>query len=329
MKKIFFSIILAIIQSSAAEIANYSLNGNAINSINNNLNGVIVGSVLPTYNRNDEENSALLFNGNGYIRVPEFKNLDFGNELTVSFWMRRDYSSNYQGIIGNGYYTHNSFEIRMGRESGGTFLFSRARTTTEDIMISNKNVIEIGKWHNVVLVVSKDFMKFYIDGNLVNNKNKKNSNFRILNNELIIGANGSTSERFYGALDDIRIFTNGLSENEINDLYTNTYDKQNLSVEVYSDNIRKGDSQQIMVNFENKTNESLKFHQWATLTLPTSYILSHRLAEEIVFSANSQNSFNKIINIQSWYPVGKYQYNYYLMDESFKIIKKTVNFNVE
>ena len=126
---------------------------------------------------------------------------------------------------------------------------------------------------------------------------------RNLNNALIIGANGSRWEKFYGALDDIRIFNHTLSESEIISLNTGTFDDFKLNIS--SDNqdiIKNNDTLAVNVNIKNESNENKMFHQWATLTLVNNNILSHRLAEEITIKANSDNTFNKNINMQSWYP---------------------------
>ena len=54
------------------------------------------------------------------IVVSAFRNWAWGQHFAVSTWFMRnpDGAGNYEGIINNGYYTHGSWEIRMGREMG-------------------------------------------------------------------------------------------------------------------------------------------------------------------------------------------------------------------
>ena len=59
-----------------------------------------------------------------------FRNWAWGQHFAVSIWFMRSPvgEGNYEGIINNGYYTHGSWEIRMGREMG-----TRAHIETSNV----------------------------------------------------------------------------------------------------------------------------------------------------------------------------------------------------
>ncbi len=314
---------------SATEIANYKLDNNANNSINSNFNGTIIGNVLSTIDRNNKENSALLFKG-GYITIPNFKSFNFGNELTISLWMRRDSIPNYQGIISNGYYKSSSFEIRMGRESEGTVIRTRANGSFGTVGTSSSYVINIGKWHHIGYVISAYEVKFYIDGILVSNNLKSQGNLNIKNNSLIIGANGALWEKFNGALDNIRIFNNALTYSEITALYNGTFDKFKLEVK-NEKNITTIDEGKIPIKIKisNLSDTKTKFFHWSTLTLPSKKVMSLTLPKRIKVNSKKRKIIKRKIMIKSWYENGEYIYTYYFMNKQNQILTDSFTFRKE
>jgi hypothetical protein len=67
--------------------------------------------------------TAASFDGRSRIRVDGFRNFPWVDRMSVSlFFHRTKNDHNYQGIVNNGYYSHGSFEVRMGRENGGTMM---------------------------------------------------------------------------------------------------------------------------------------------------------------------------------------------------------------
>jgi hypothetical protein len=79
----------------------------------------------------------------------------FGDHFAVSAWFLRDTAAlgNYMGIVNNGYYTHAGWEIRMGREMGGTSLGGGVITSGHDEAWDVSSLpAAINVWHHVCLV---------------------------------------------------------------------------------------------------------------------------------------------------------------------------------
>ena len=71
----------------------------------------------------------------------------------------------YLSIIGNGYYTTGSWEIRMGRENGGTNIGGGVVTASSPATWDYTQLsASVGTWHNVVMTYNGRFLNFFIDG---------------------------------------------------------------------------------------------------------------------------------------------------------------------
>jgi hypothetical protein len=91
----------------------------------------------------------------------------FGDHLSVSLWFQRDDTAlgNYMGLVNNGYYTSAGFEIRMGREEGGTSLGGGVITQGHDETWDVSGLsAAVGVWHHVALVYDSDSVFFFVDG---------------------------------------------------------------------------------------------------------------------------------------------------------------------
>jgi hypothetical protein len=330
MKKILMILFVLSQILFAVDAIHLKLDGNLKDEVNDYVwnKSSIVGRVSPCPDRDGNLNAAMCFNG-GYIKIPYFKNILFGSELTVSVWIRRDKPRDYQGIIGNGYHTSGSFEIRMGREYGGTFLFGRTngRTTGgfRTAFTSCSKKIEIGKWHHVVMTIADNKLKLYVDGNLVSTKSKKFGYIKRVKNDLIIGANGLKGEKFYGAIDDIRILYDVLSDDDVVQLYTGVYDKYNIN---FTDRYIDHANQQFHVktDIKNLKDVDSNLTSWSTLTLPSKNILSLSLPKEISVKAYDINSVSEDIKFQPWFKDGTYIYTIYFVDKNNNIYKRNLEF---
>ena len=99
----------------------YNLNGDASDSSSKNRDGAWSGTEAygPGVSGEDGDQAAS-FDGASFIDVDRFKNFNWGAQFSMSVWFQRvGCDGNYQGVIGNGYYMHGSWEVRMGREDAG------------------------------------------------------------------------------------------------------------------------------------------------------------------------------------------------------------------
>ncbi|MBK9511930.1 MAG: hypothetical protein IPO04_22120 [Cytophagaceae bacterium] len=79
----------------------YALNGNALDESERNVDGQILGNVLPTTDRFNNPNSALYFPGNMNSWVKVFPPLPIQPSFTINAWVYREEGSSYY-VLGQG-----------------------------------------------------------------------------------------------------------------------------------------------------------------------------------------------------------------------------------
>jgi Histidine kinase/Concanavalin A-like lectin/glucanases superfamily len=90
-----------------------------------------------------------------------------------------------------------------------------------DVGIYSKEVFKFGAWYHVVQVIGKDYLSFYINGEL-QQKMKKNFEMVYLEGDSVMVGNTASKKNdrwSLGKFDDIQFFHRALSEKEILDLY--------------------------------------------------------------------------------------------------------------
>ncbi len=204
-------------------VAYYPFCGNANDVSVNGNNGTVNGATLTT-DRYDNVNSAYSFNGSSnYIQVPNSTSLQNINEITISSWI--NINAWYQSG-GNGYFPILNKSDQQGQNG------KYALTIKDNGGISHLGSQENGfsysswtlnSWHHIVLVISNNTNKIYIDGNLSSEAPSgvfPNSFSETL--PLIIGMDKpGLIEYANGKIDDIGIWNRALSRQEITNLYTN------------------------------------------------------------------------------------------------------------
>ena len=169
---------------------------------------------------------AAAFDGTGRITVSAFRNWAWGNHFAVSLWFLRDPTgiSNYQGIVNNGYYTHGSFEIRMGREMGGTSLGGGVITEGHDEAWDVSGLgARTNVWHHVALVYDSETVHFYLDGVRTTDE-ADHGDLVSQPTDLVIGqaGQGSNHEYFTGLIDEVKIFSRALGHEEVLEIFRST-----------------------------------------------------------------------------------------------------------
>jgi hypothetical protein len=119
-----------------------------------------------------------LFDGSSRVTVDAFKNYNWGQSVSVSIWFKRTSADGYQSIVSNGYYDTGSWEIRMGREGGGTMLgggfITDVHGTAWDhvgdfygdhaTLQGRVPPATLGEWHHVAMTYDGSVIHFYVDG---------------------------------------------------------------------------------------------------------------------------------------------------------------------
>ena len=214
----------------AGLVAYYPFNGNVNDESGNNLHG----SAYQSYSSpdiNGVPDKAFFFNGvhGGYISVPDNAALNLGKTGSISLWA----SIHSYVPRGNGIYWYILGKgIRGLWSTDGFCIFYHNSDKVIYGVLENKNQrhtfdkVSFGKpspneWHHLVMVWDGSFLKAYIDGQLFGTPIKQTIVPPETPDNLIIGKKPSSKPDGYfdGTLDQIRIYSRALSEEEIITLY--------------------------------------------------------------------------------------------------------------
>ena len=197
-------------------VAYYSFDGNELDEIENNME---VWGAIKTTDRKNTNNSAYYFDGiDDYITTQS--TFDF-NYRSISLW----FCSN--DILGNEdsrvILVQDSPQLEYGAITlgftEGYLLANAGGSILDDQFITSE--IQTSKWYHLVLVRDGYKTRYYLNGKL-----KYTSNSGTLastyypNITMIIGAGRKTTTQFfYGKIDDIAIYNRALTQQEILQLY--------------------------------------------------------------------------------------------------------------
>lgn len=213
-------------------VAYYPFNGNANDESGNGNNGTVNGSTLLTTDRFGNENSAYMFNGNGFIKIdPPLinKNISF----SVSAWVNLNSISNTSTILfersqNSNDYCGNSSAGNYGIQFSNNGKFSFETSTVD----SNNNCFPtrifanqtptINEWYFLTAIYDKDnaTMSYYVNG-LLSTDTAVHSELRSwVDAATFIGKNPTVNnQNMVGKIDDIRVYDRILKDSEIEVLY--------------------------------------------------------------------------------------------------------------
>ena len=155
---------------------------------------------------------ALAFDGSGdYVNCGHGPTLNIRDEITVACWIKvAAFTRTWETILAKG---DNSYRMSRGPGNGDSIHFGCNGTSGGNLNATT--IVTDDKWHHVALVYDGTDKIVYIDGvedaRLASTGQIAESNY-----ELYIGANSQQAGRFLeGLVDDVRIYSRALAENEI------------------------------------------------------------------------------------------------------------------
>ena len=222
------------LQSSIKAIsAHYRFNGNAKDQTINKNDGSGT-NLTATTDRFGNENSAYKFSGISYVKVPMSESLTIEEDMTISFWMlpeapenddccmrilstqSNDYNVEIQtsDIAGekmwNLYVSPGANSFRMG-EPG--YLFSRDEWI--NVTVTSENILnEEGNPTGFIKMV------YYYNGSKAYSQQNEGNGKDFGSNYLYIGAGNENWARYYGKLDDVKIYNYALTEDQVYENYS-------------------------------------------------------------------------------------------------------------
>ncbi|MBL0235964.1 MAG: LamG domain-containing protein [Saprospiraceae bacterium] len=204
--------VLTISDFDSALYAYYPFN-NSLNDIGPlNLNGANNGASF-TVDRNNNNNSALQFNGASYVSLPDQFDLE---ERSICFWFKVNSITGTNKCLLS--YHH------LGLKYGATNIVVANRNGIDGVGIDNQalgvstfdRLSNPTSWHHIVVASSKNTIRTYIDGSLVYAQLKEAySQPNIGASELLLGTAYNLTQQITGSIDELRVYNRLLSEEEI------------------------------------------------------------------------------------------------------------------
>jgi TolA-binding protein len=238
----------------------------AMDSCGNN-HGTLHGDPVFTISRSGF-GSALELNGSDYILINNESIFDITDEITVAAWIKLNrFEKQWQSIIMKG-----DSAWRLMRESDKSSLAFHLNGITSDnnekygnVGVEGKVNVEDGQWHHAAGVYDGKKVYLYIDGKL--DRSVDASGLIAVNDfKVSIGENLEKNGRFFtGLIDDVAIFDNSLSEEEVKHLYnqrgSNFIPKGYMvkMTEEAEDTIQKLKPQESIVYLEKKI---IEYNKW-------------------------------------------------------------------
>lgn len=222
-------------------IAYYPFNDNATDFSGNGNHGNRIGGVSTTADRFGNPCSALLFDGySGYVEVPTSRSLESpSSSITISTWykLNRVNANNLwltvvckgRGNVEQDYNPHYRLQVQQNTNVQISTCSQVSPAMSSTISLATKfticdnnlsaHLFEQDAWHFYAITYDGYVVKAFMDGQKVFEYPYSNL-LTGTGDPLFIGMDepGST-EYFNGALDELRIFSNALSESEIRALY--------------------------------------------------------------------------------------------------------------
>ena len=196
--------------STTGLVAYYKLDGNALDSSGNNLNGTVIGNPVFTPGIFGQ---ALTSDGTGdYVDCTNNVKWDaIANSITVSAWFRVDvFDVTYQPIV-----TKGDSSWRIARNSETDNLQWRCNGPNPTFRINSVAAVNDHEWHHVAGTYDGTMARLYVDGRLdgtlaTTGAIAKNTQ------KVLLGANSEQTARLWkGSIDEVQIYTRALTEPEV------------------------------------------------------------------------------------------------------------------
>jgi len=227
-KSILVLVLVLLIQSAhAALIDDLQLHapfdGNADDMSGNGNNGIVYGAVL-TADCNGNPNSAYQFNGeDSYI---DFGTSDLGltgsSEITFCAWVKPDQPTTYHSQVLSSEQVYRPYMIRTRGLGSAVSAQCMIRTVDGGTYIdADIGGIIVGNWYHILCKYDGTTVSIYVDGELQNSVSLSGL-LNVYSQHILVGANPTSPPKgfFHGAIDDIRIWSRALNEDEIIEVYS-------------------------------------------------------------------------------------------------------------
>lgn len=165
-----------------------------------------------------------IFDGvDDYVQIPHNDDLNGQQELTYMAWVRADSWTGVDQIMAKSVHGGGSGRAQMGIFSENGRLKLRAETVNGRREITTDLLLVAGDWNHVAAVFNGDSLRLYIDGVEQAATTFSDTTLRQTTDPLNISKRvGTDTYYFDGLMDDVRVYTEALTVDEINDIIANT-----------------------------------------------------------------------------------------------------------
>jgi hypothetical protein len=192
--------------------AYYPFSGNADDASGNGMNGVNHRGTL-TSDRDGNPDSAYHFNGQAYIDIPGSAALNGMQSFTLSAWINTSVKDN--GVVLSKVSPNRDFVLSLSPVGGGSVNAQFAHGGTYYHCWATQPKVPVNTWTHLAAVWTGSAWRLYINGALASERLVNGPAPLWTGTSFQIGALLSSYGRFVGAIDEVRIHSKALSENEI------------------------------------------------------------------------------------------------------------------
>lgn len=201
----------------------YSFDGHANDESENQHHGQVFGEPMLVSDRFGNVNSAYYFDGvDDFIWIPEAQQ---SQHLTASIWVKtteEEYCNAYsQGIIDAG-----SYDLRSHTcETWATVLYGESFNDTIQFIGGYWPEPGVDRWHHLAMTYDGWRLRVYLNSQIVFDETISAESPQAIYygdsfNGIAVGQDHAREGRFFqGAIDDFRLYSRALTQNEINGLY--------------------------------------------------------------------------------------------------------------
>jgi hypothetical protein len=193
-----------------------SVSGNTvIDSSEKSKDGTISGGAILT---SGIKGSAICFDGQGsYITIPSSINLTSSGKYTFSAWVKPRFST-MQNVKDCIVYLGDSYALYIDGTSK-TFSLKFKKASGEELVTTlNKFTLEENKWYNVAFSYDGSSLKLFVNGKVISTI-VPSGTVKTPTDNLYLGRDTTTYSK--GTIDEVVLYNQCLSENEVKSSYTN------------------------------------------------------------------------------------------------------------
>ncbi|GAA4814070.1 hypothetical protein GCM10023330_22290 [Litoribaculum gwangyangense] len=205
-------------------LALFYLDGNGNDSSGYSNDGLLVGSVNSSQNRNGQADSAMEFGENAYLEVSNTSLINPSSNVSVSLWVYKyDGQTNWEAILNKWQYTNTGTAQGTGYYLGLNPDGNKLRWNISNNHMEMDTSFPINEWVHIVAMYHDGVQKLYINNSLIAENNiggfqiANNVKFRVGQQSQIVGVDSDLN----GMVDDVFVYDRGLTEAEITDLFNN------------------------------------------------------------------------------------------------------------